>query len=580
MGEEDLKHVMKACVAFRRVITDTPVPLDDFWDQKFWTEVSPDAPFDLWFQTMLKRLVNMACTSTSLHPVNTTPIAPPTPAANSPEGSMYLNASSSQSFVSSNADRGTVYDSVYSCDFATDNEGAFRENSRDNASPIQSEQAERAPEGRNNPLEETGPELGLSDWEVLTTQEIEPRSGPIFAQGQLNISLGLGRQFRKRRLRSSRSNPALFPIFENVAQINEQHPPETGATTSRIPTTSNLLALPSLNTATDEATEPGAVQIHVNSKRSMGERVAVQAHSVLLLPPAQSTQQAHGQTAGQHLLEQYSVVTSTTPASNGSRGLNSNTVYYICNKRRTTIARAPRDATGDDIVGSYKLKDIYKGHRWKLDRFRHHTKYSIYNVDFKIYAARCHKNPDHLIGRDEECQWFITQVSGQENWIADLAGAVFWGLDDDAEDTPVGAIEPRLSGKSESITITNEKGRLSQEEIDRMVREAEEFASEDEAQRKRIEALSGLQNFIWGLKSQLGDQEGLGGKISDEDKKTILATVKETSDWLEENGQSATSEDLEEKLQEVQAVVNPITGKLYGGAGGASGEGSGSHDEL
>ncbi|KAG8724237.1 ATPase with role in protein import into the ER [Ceratobasidium sp. 395] len=135
------------------------------------------------------------------------------------------------------------------------------------------------------------------------------------------------------------------------------------------------------------------------------------------------------------------------------------------------------------------------------------------------------------------------------------------------------------TGKSESITITNEKGRLSQEEIDRMVREAEEFASEDEAQRKRIEALNGLQNFIWGLKSQLGDQEGLGGKISDEDKKTILATVKETSDWLEENGQSATSEDLEEKLQEVQAVVNPITGKLYGGAGGGEG-GSGSHDEL
>jgi heat shock protein 5 len=52
------------------------------------------------------------------------------------------------------------------------------------------------------------------------------------------------------------------------------------------------------------------------------------------------------------------------------------------------------------------------------------------------------------------------------------------------------------SGKSESITITNEKGRLSQEEIDRMVREAEEFASEDEAQRKRIEALNGLQNFV------------------------------------------------------------------------------------
>ncbi|CAE6421930.1 unnamed protein product [Rhizoctonia solani] len=134
------------------------------------------------------------------------------------------------------------------------------------------------------------------------------------------------------------------------------------------------------------------------------------------------------------------------------------------------------------------------------------------------------------------------------------------------------------TGKSESITITNEKGRLSKEEIDRMVREAEEYAAEDEAQRKRIEALNGLQNFIWGLKSQLGDQEGLGGKVSDEDKKTILATVKETTEWLEENGQSATSEELEEKLQEVQAVVNPITGKLYGSGSGS--EGSSSHDEL
>ncbi|KDN46749.1 hypothetical protein RSAG8_04129, partial [Rhizoctonia solani AG-8 WAC10335] len=135
------------------------------------------------------------------------------------------------------------------------------------------------------------------------------------------------------------------------------------------------------------------------------------------------------------------------------------------------------------------------------------------------------------------------------------------------------------TGKSESITITNEKGRLSPEEIARIkVREAEEFASEDEAQRKRIEALNGLQNFVWGLKSQLADQEGLGGKISDDDKKTILATVKETTDWLEENGQTATTEDLEEKLQEVQAVVNPITGKLYGSGSGS--EGSSSHDEL
>ena len=81
-----------------------------------------------------------------------------------------------------------------------------------------------------------------------------------------------------------------------------------------------------------------------------------------------------------------------------------------------------------------------------------------------------------------------------------------------------------------------------------MVQEAEEFASEDEAQRKRIEALNNLSSFIYGLKSQLADQEGLGGKIEDSDKKTLLATIKETTDWIDENGQSANTEDLEEKL--------------------------------
>lgn len=137
------------------------------------------------------------------------------------------------------------------------------------------------------------------------------------------------------------------------------------------------------------------------------------------------------------------------------------------------------------------------------------------------------------------------------------------------------------TGKSESITITNEKGRLSQEDIDRMVREAEDFASEDEAQRKRIEALNGLQNFVFGLKSQLGDQEGLGGKISDSDKKSILAAVKEASEWIDVNGQTATADELDEKLAEVQAVVNPITAGLYegGGAGGAQ-EPLRDHDEL
>lgn len=137
------------------------------------------------------------------------------------------------------------------------------------------------------------------------------------------------------------------------------------------------------------------------------------------------------------------------------------------------------------------------------------------------------------------------------------------------------------TGKSESVTIKNEKGRLSPEEIERMVKEAEEFAAEDEAQRKRIEALNHLSSFVYGLKTQLGDQDGLGGKLEEEDKKSILSTIKDTTEWIDSNGQSATAEELEEKLSEVQAVVNPITSKLYSGSAGANDdEYSRSHDEL
>ncbi|KAF5352939.1 hypothetical protein D9758_007870 [Tetrapyrgos nigripes] len=141
------------------------------------------------------------------------------------------------------------------------------------------------------------------------------------------------------------------------------------------------------------------------------------------------------------------------------------------------------------------------------------------------------------------------------------------------------------TGKSESITITNEKGRLSQEEIDRMVAEAEQFAAEDEVQRKRIEALNSISSFVFGLRTQINDEEGLGGKVSDEDKKTILSTIKEATEWIDDNSQSASVEDLEEKLAEIQGVINPITAKLYSGSGGSSyddddDEPTRDHDEL
>ncbi|KAB5583114.1 glucose-regulated protein [Coniochaeta sp. 2T2.1] len=136
------------------------------------------------------------------------------------------------------------------------------------------------------------------------------------------------------------------------------------------------------------------------------------------------------------------------------------------------------------------------------------------------------------------------------------------------------------TGKSESITITNDKGRLTQEEIDRMVEEAEKYAEEDKANAERITARNGLENYAFGLKAQINDEEGLGGKIDEDDKEALLDAIKETTEWLDENGASATTEDYEEQKEKLSSVAYPITSKLYAGAGGPESDEPLDHDEL
>ncbi|KAL4817257.1 heat shock protein 70 family [Aspergillus spinulosporus] len=136
------------------------------------------------------------------------------------------------------------------------------------------------------------------------------------------------------------------------------------------------------------------------------------------------------------------------------------------------------------------------------------------------------------------------------------------------------------TGKAESITITNDKGRLTQEEIDRMVAEAEEFAEEDRAIKAKIEARNSLENYAFSLKNQVNDENGLGGQIDEDDKQTILDAVKEVNDWLEENGASATTEDFEEQKEQLSNVAYPITSKLYGSAPPTEDDDDYGHDEL
>ncbi|GAA5840668.1 hypothetical protein JCM3766R1_000504 [Sporobolomyces carnicolor] len=136
------------------------------------------------------------------------------------------------------------------------------------------------------------------------------------------------------------------------------------------------------------------------------------------------------------------------------------------------------------------------------------------------------------------------------------------------------------TGKSSSVTIENDKGRLSQEEIDRMVADAEKFAEEDDLIKKKVEARNALENFIYSMKGQLSDTEGLGGKLESSDKKELEAELKKAQDWLDEYSASASVEDFDEQREALQAAVAPITSKIYSQAGGDDSSSGYSHDEL
>jgi heat shock protein 5 len=128
--------------------------------------------------------------------------------------------------------------------------------------------------------------------------------------------------------------------------------------------------------------------------------------------------------------------------------------------------------------------------------------------------------------------------------------------------------EDKGTGKSEKITITAEKGRLSEEEIERMVQEAEEFAEEDKAMKEKIDARNGLESYAYNLKNTLEDEEkGLKDKIDEDDAEAIETAVQDTLDWLDEN-QEAEKEEYDEKQKELEGVANPIMQKVYQQAGG------------
>jgi len=127
--------------------------------------------------------------------------------------------------------------------------------------------------------------------------------------------------------------------------------------------------------------------------------------------------------------------------------------------------------------------------------------------------------------------------------------------------------EDKSTGKKNKITITNDKGRLSKEDIDRMVREAEQYKSQDETNKSKVEAKNGLENYAYSLRNSLRD-ENIASKMDAGDKDRLEKAIEEAISWLDHN-QTAEKEEFEHKQKELENMANPIMQKLYqGGAGG------------
>jgi chaperone protein DnaK len=128
--------------------------------------------------------------------------------------------------------------------------------------------------------------------------------------------------------------------------------------------------------------------------------------------------------------------------------------------------------------------------------------------------------------------------------------------------------EDKGTGNKEKITITNDHNRLSPDDIDKMIKDAEKFADDDKKVKEKVEAKNELESYAYSLKNQIGDKEKLGGKLTDDDKTKIEEAVNDAIKWMETNGETSESSELKAKKKELEDAVQPIIAKLYAGAGG------------
>ena len=130
--------------------------------------------------------------------------------------------------------------------------------------------------------------------------------------------------------------------------------------------------------------------------------------------------------------------------------------------------------------------------------------------------------------------------------------------------------EDKGTGKKEKITISNDQNRLSPEDIERMVNDAEKFADEDKKVKDQVDAKNEFESYAYSLKNQIGDKEKMGGKLSEEDKATIEKAVDAAIAWLDSH-KDASVDELKAEKKKLEDEVTPIVSKLYQGQGGQGG---------
>jgi molecular chaperone DnaK (HSP70) len=141
--------------------------------------------------------------------------------------------------------------------------------------------------------------------------------------------------------------------------------------------------------------------------------------------------------------------------------------------------------------------------------------------------------------------------------------------------------EDKGTGNKEKITITNDQNRLTPEDIEKMIKDSEAYADEDNKLKAKVESRNELESYAYSLKNQINDKEKLGAKIEAGDKEKIEEIIDEKLKWLETN-QDAESDEFKAQKKEIEDLVQPIIAKLYQGAGGPpppEGGSEGGHDE-